>query len=455
MKHNFIIGLLILCCLRLQANPLIETTLQALTQHQIKFIDCKTTDIHGNLKLLTIPIAFAKSAFTRGLNFDGSSIPGCTSINKSDLLLMPDLLTMHIVPWLDGQEKTAGIFFDMCVDPETSYQCPRTILKNVLNQAYQMGFEFYVGPELEFFLMDNESTPCDQKIYFDGSSCLPRLMLQREMLTALAAQGVGAEKLHHEVAPGQHEISIKYGNALAIADQVILAKDTIKTVAEQHNLKTTFMPKPIYGENGSAMHIHFSLWDIQKDCNAFYDQNNPAKLSKIAQQFLAGVLKHIKELNLIFNPTVNSYKRLVPGYEAPIYICWGTKNRSAMIRIPDVGQDEPHAVRAEIRSPDPSCNPYLAFAALLKAGLQGIKDNYALPAAAEKNVYHLSKEELSNENIDSLPHSLEHAIALFKVSTFAQELLGKSLYTELIKIKNKELNSFLTTVTDWEIQKYF
>lgn len=446
---------LLLCISTLTANQSIQLILQELSDQKIQFIDCKFCDIHGNLKSLTIPCSFAHNAFTRGLNFDGSSVPGCTSIDNSDLLLMPDLHTLHIIPWLDGQEKTAGVFCDICIDTNTPYASPRTILKNVLDEAHQMGFEFNVGPELEFFLVDKDLNTCDQKAYFDGSNDIDRLLLQRDILNNLHAQGVYAEKIHHEVAPGQHEISIRYGNAVAIADQIILAKNTIRTVAEQHNLNATFMPKPIFGQNGSAMHIHFSLWDTTKNRNAFSDENKPNELSHIAHQFLAGVLRHIQELNLIFNPTINSYKRLVPGYEAPIYICWGTKNRSAMIRIPDISENEESAVRAEIRSPDPSCNPYLAFAALLKAGLAGIQNKYELPAAAQSNVYHMNTHERTRASIDSLPVSLEQAIDFFKTSDFARELIGDCLHTELTKIKTKELNSFLTAVTNWEVEKYF
>ena len=455
MKTKLILSMLICINSFIFSIP-IDNVLDGFTDAGVACVDFKFCDIHGNLKLVTVPLAFVKSALTRGLNFDGSSVPGCTTISNSDLLLMPDLDTVHVYPWFDSyQDKMAGIFCDICIDKETPYQSPRTILKSVLNQAHAMGFEFYVGPELEFFLMDATSKPCDQKKYFDSTNDIYRMIMQRELLDALHKQGVKAEKLHHEVANGQHEISIKYGNALAIADQIMIAKDSIKTVAKTHNLQACFMPKPIYGQNGSAMHIHFSLWDMKKNNNAFYDANNPDHLSKTAHQFLAGVLRHVKELNLIFNPIVNSYKRLVPGYEAPIYICWGNKNRSAMIRIPEVGKDEPYAVRAEIRSPDPSCNPYLAFAALLKAGLEGIKNNYQLPPAATENVYHLNEKDRVSANIDSLPTSLGQAIELFSTSKLAQELLGNELFNEFIKIKTRELKSFSTTVTDWETEKYF
>ena len=317
---------LLTCIPSFIAGLSIEETVNGLYDAQVAFVDFKFCDIHGNLKLVTLPFSFVKSALTRGINFDGSSVPGCTTINNSDLLLMPDRDTVHIYPWFDSyQDKTAGIFCDISLDKDSPYQSPRTILKSVLNQAHAMGFEFYVGPELEFFLMDALGKPCDQKKYFDGTNNVSRMLMHRELLSALANQGVKAEKLHHEVANGQHEISIKYDNPITVADQIMIAKDTIRTSAEQYDLQATFMPKPIYGQNGSAMHIHFSLWDIDKNSNAFYDAQSEDHLSKTARQFLAGVLRHVKELNLIFNPTVNSYKRLVPGYEAPIHICWGNK----------------------------------------------------------------------------------------------------------------------------------
>ncbi len=270
----------------------------------------------------------------------------------------------------------------------------------------------------------------------------------------LREQNINVEKLHHEVAPGQFEISIKYDDALSIADQVLLAKQTIKTIAQTEGMLATFMPKPLYGENGSAMHIHFSLFDINNQCNAFYDEHDPNHLSLIAKQFIAGILNHVREITALLNPTVNSYKRLIIGYEAPVNICWSTKNRSALVRIPYFNDNQPNSVRAEIRSSDAMANPYLAFAALLLAGLTGIRNNERLPEPIEENLYLLDEATLKTYNIQSLPTSLDEAIDLFQASSLSQELLGKELHSKFVKIKKQELSEFKKTVTDWEWKRY-
>ncbi len=434
----------------------------ALKDQQVAFINFMFSDFNGIMREVTIPIDFVTKAVKDGIGFDGSSIAGYTRIIDSDMLLKPNMQTLHILPWTDEENKTARVICDVYTDDHTPYTSdPRYVLKTVLEEARAMGFDFHVGPEIEFFLCDQDPnntenfSPCDSQRYFSAETNAFMANFKCNLLRALKAQNIPIEKLHHEVAPGQHEVVIRYGNALTVADNIIITKQTITALAQLESLTATFMPKPFYGQNGSGMHIHFSLWDRTKNCNAFYSKEDPQHLSKTARHFVAGVLTHIIELNAIFNPTVNSYKRLVPGYEAPTNICWGTKNRSTMIRIPYTNEDQPNAIRAEIRSPDPLCNPYLAFAALLKAGLQGIKNEIELSPAIEENLYQLTDKERKTRNIASLPSSLEQAIAHLQSSELAHNLLGDHLFEEFINYSKQKVAEFNMFVTDWELQAYF
>lgn len=426
----------------------------------IHFVNFTFSDIYGNLKELIQPIVYFKKSLKEGITFDGSSIPGFTSIDESDLLLKPDSSTATAVPFYSSNQSVpeirvmCDIYNDEYIPCESS---PRYILKKVMAQAQAMGYEFYVGPELEFFIFsqqDNKKIAYDQKSYFDSDISLHIQAIKKMIISMLQEQNINVEKLHHEVAPGQFEISIKYDDALSIADQILLAKQTIKTIAQTEGMLATFMPKPLCGENGSAMHIHFSLFDINNQCNAFYDEHDPNHLSPTAKQFIAGILNHVREITALLNPTVNSYKRLIIGYEAPVNICWSTKNRSALVRIPYFNDNQPNSVRAEIRSPDASTNPYLAFAALLLAGLTGIKNNEKLPEPIEENLYLLDEATLKAYNIQSLPTSLDEAIDLFQVSPLSQELLGEELHNKFVRIKKQELSEFKKTVTDWEWRRY-
>ncbi len=425
---------------------------------EIEFVSFVFSDLLGNLKELIVPAEHVPNALEHGLNFDGSSVPGCTAITESDMLLKPDLNTFTVIPWTQDELTTARIVCDLYLSENEPYTGdPRYLLKTILKQAKDMGYEFFTGPELEFFLFTNDNgsiTPCDNNKYFDVETDIGVHLNKRELLHALRAQGVDAEKLHHEVAPGQHEFSLKYGKAIDIADQIVIGKQTVKSFARQWGLYATFMPKPIYGENGSGMHIHFSLYDIANNRNAFYDANDSMYLSKTAKQYIAGVLKYVKEFTAILDSTINSYKRLVPGYEAPIYMCWGMKNRSAMIRIPRINADQVGAARAELRSPDALCNPYLSFAIILMAGLEGIKQNLDTVPPVEDNLYKLSIEEIMARGITLLPSSLNESVALLEQSTFVQTTLGKRMFSEFLKAKKKELLAFNTAVTDWEIKQY-
>ncbi len=428
---------------------------------QVSYINYLFTDINGTAKEVMYPATTINTIAQNGFNFDGSSIPGMTSITESDMLAKPHMDTFTIIPDSNSEQKVGRVICDVYRDEHTPYEGdPRYLLKQAIADAAAMGFSFFVGPELEFFVCNDNYdaslplNPCDTDCYFSDTRDPFMRDFRTSLFTALLSQNIAVEKIHHEVAPGQHELTIKYDDPLTIADQLIIAKQTIRSVCKLHNYKVTFMPKPFFQKNGSGMHMHFSLWDQTHNCNAFYDKDDPAKLSTTAKHFIAGVLAHITELNAIFNPTINSYKRLVPGFEAPINICWGTKNRSAMIRIP-YANGHPSAVRAEIRSPDPMTNPYLAFAVLLRAGLDGIKKQLPLAAPIEDNLYHLSSTQRAERGIKSVPHSLEHALSLLEMSPFAKEIVGEILLDEFVKNKQKEIAQYNTFITNWEIQTYF
>ncbi len=451
---------LLLSSFQCQAKNKEPDYLSLIKLDQVSYINYLFTDINGTPKEVTYPASMAQSLEKDGFKFDGSSVQGITSIKESDMTAKPDMSTFALVPWYNYEQKIARVICDVYRDEYTPYEGdPRSVLKQALAQAEEMGFDFFVGPELEFFICNDEyknrKSPIDQETYFADNHDAAICDLKISLFNALLIQGIPIEKIHHEVAPGQYEMSIKYSNALSMADHLIITKQTIRAIAKLAGYKVTFMPKPFFGQNGSGMHMHFSLWDRNNNCNAFYDKNGPAKLSKIGQHFIAGVLAHITELNVIFNPTVNSYKRLVPGYEAPINICWGAKNRSGMIRIPQVNDDQPYAVRAEIRSADPMTNPYLAFAALLQAGMDGIKNKMVLDAPVEDNLYHLTYEERETRGIKTLHRSLESAISLFSNSDFAKKILGECLVNEFVKSKQKEITGYNTFITNWELENYF
>jgi len=459
MKRHFLsVALLISSALLIANTPSYQDTIEL---EQIQYIAYQFTDLNGIVKEVLYPVDTVDDVVKNGFNFDGSSIPGMTAITESDMLARPDMNTLTVLPWSDYEQKTARVLCDVYSDEHTPYDGdPRNILKKAMADTHAMGYDFYVGPELEFFICNSNSfsenglTPCDTIGYFAPAVHPAMTDFKTILFNNLLAQDIIIEKIHHEVAHGQYEMSFKYDNALTIADRIIGAKQTIRSLCALSSLQATFMPKPFQGQNGSGMHIHFSLWDRKNNCNAFHSADHPAKLSKTAQHFLAGVLAHITELNALFNPTVNSYKRLVPGYEAPINLCWGTKNRSAMIRIPRINDNQPKAVRAELRSGDPMANPYLAFAALLRAGLDGIKNELPLADPIEDCLYKLSNKQRKLRGIKALPSSLQNAVTLLSNSSFAKDILGDCMLTEFVKNKEQEIAAYNTFVTDWELQTY-
>jgi glutamine synthetase len=375
------------------------------------------------------------------------------------MYLMPDPQTYAVLPW---ENDTARLICDIYAPDGTPFDGdPRYILKRAIKDARDLGFQYNVGPELEFFLFkqkeSGELLPSAHDVagYFDFSPRDLASDVRKEIILALDSLGMEVEMSHHEVAPGQHEIDFKYGDVLTQADRCITFKHAVKSIANKHGLYATFMPKPIFGENGSGMHVHQSLFDIETDTNVFFNEKDKNKLSDIAKYFVAGQLEHVKAFSAITAPTVNSYKRLVPGYEAPVYICWAKTNRSALIRIPRYSPGREYATRAELRCPDPSSNPYLAFAVMLKSGLDGIKRKLVPPAPVEENLYQFDDSRLKESNIDTLPGSLGEAIAELEKNTMIQETLGPHTYPLYIKAKKTEWDEYRIQVTRWELDKYF
>ena len=429
------------------------------------FVNLQFSDIMGMAKSVTIPASKVGDAIDSGLWFDGSSVEGFTRIFESDMLLKPDLGTYSLIPWFEGESgNVARIICDVYRPNGEPYENdPRYILRKAMKEAEDMGYEFNTGPELEFFLFKKENgriistqnrviEPHDRGQYFDfvldqGYD------VRRDMIIALQKMGIEVETSHHEVAPGQHEIDFKYGDALTTADRVMTLKYALKAIAQKHGLHATFMPKPITGVNGNGMHVHQSLFD-KNDDNAFFESGDKYKLSQMAYHFLGGQMKYVKEMAAILNPTVNSYKRLVPGYEASTYICWAQINRSALIRVPKYSPGKEKSTRLEIRCPDPSANPYLAFAVLLKTGLYGIKNKIEPPEPVEEDVFEYDEFKLEKEKIEYLPHSLWQAVRHLAKSEVMKGLLGEDFIAKYIRAKTEEWDSYRISVTDWEINQY-
>lgn len=424
----------------------------------IIFINLQFTDMLGCLKEVTVPVGSLTDIVKYGAWFDGSSVEGFARIHESDLYLKPDQNTYSVIPWLNSLEgNTARLICDIHNPDGKPFEGdPRYILKKALKKASDMGYEFNAGPELEFFLFKNgdaKLTPIDEGGYFDLASDEAHTM-RREIAVALEHFGIDVEASHHEVANGQHEVDFKFGKALTAADRLLTLRITVKAIAQKHGIRASFMPKPIMGLAGSGMHVHQSLFDIKTKQNAFYDPKDEYKLSKIAYKFIAGQLHHIKGMMAVVCPTINSYKRLVTGFEAPVYISWARINRSALIRVPHWFEDKPNSARIELRCPDPACNPYLAFAVMLMAGLDGIEKNIKLADPVEEDLYVLDEEGLASKNIDTLPASLYEAINELKNNELMKTVLGKHVYNKYIHIKTQEWNEFKMQVTPWELKKY-
>jgi len=432
-----------------------EYVLNVVKERNIKFIKLWFTDILGFLKSFTITAEELPDAMEGGVGFDGSSIEGFVRIEESDMVAMPDPNTFCILPWRPREYGVARMFCDILRPEGVPFGGdPRYVLKRNLQKAAEKGFTYYVGPELEYFYFKSpEGTEfLDRGGYFDMVPLDLAVDLRRQTVLVLEEMGIGVEYSHHEVAYSQHEVDMKYTDALTMADNVMTYKVVVKQVALENGVYATFMPKPVYGINGSGMHTHQSLF--RGDKNAFFSPDDPYHLSKVGRSFIAGLLKHASEITAVTCQWVNSYKRLVPGYEAPAYISWGTRNRSALVRVPEYKPGKEKATRAEFRSPDPACNPYLTFAVMLAAGLKGVEEEYELPPPVEVDVYHLSEEELSERGIGTLPGSLGEAIELMERSELVRECLGDHVFWSFIRNKKAEWDDYRAQVTEYELKKY-
>ncbi|NLH97682.1 MAG: type I glutamate--ammonia ligase [Clostridiaceae bacterium] len=434
-----------------------EDIIRIVRDEKVEFIRLQFTDIFGMLKNVAITAKQLEKALDNQCMFDGSSIEGFVRIEESDMYLWPDTDSFVILPWNSDIGKTARLICDVyTADGEPFEGDPRYVLKRALKKAAQMGYDtFNVGPECEFFLfiVDNEGNPTtithDKAGYFDLGPVDLGEKARRDMCLTLEEMGFEVEQSHHEEAPGQHEIDFKYTDALNAADAIQTFKLVVKTIAQKHGLHATFMPKPIYGIAGSGMHVNVSLF--RQGSNVFYDEGGPLRLSQEAYWFMGGLMKNIRAITALTNPLVNSYKRLVPGYEAPVYIAWSARNRSPLVRVPTARGT---ATRLELRCPDPSCNPYLALAAILAAGLDGIEHKIQPPEPVNRNLFDMSQEDRCAGHIGVLPGSLEEAICEMRQSEFARELLGDHIFNKYIEAKLKECEGYKTQISKWEIDAY-
>jgi glutamine synthetase len=435
-----------------------EQILDLVKEHQIDFLNLQFTDIVGIIKNITIPVTQLRDALDHGVWFDGSSIEGFARIAESDMYLQLDLDTYALIPWeSEADFRTARFICDVFTpngDPFSGD--PRRALKNVLAEAADMGYKFNTGPELEFFLFKPgpdgslQPIPHDAAGYFDVSTDYAT-HIRRQMVKALQGFGIVVEASHHEVAIGQHEIDFQYGDALRTADNAVTFRTTLKAIAQKNGLYATFMPKPIAGINGSGMHVHQSLADIRSGKNMFYGEGKERGLSDVALNYIGGLLEHAPAMSAVLAPLVNSYKRLVPGYEAPVYISWGQTNRSALVRVPRITKGRTQATRIELRCPDPSANPYLAFAVMLKAGLDGIRRGLTPPPAAEEDLYHIDPRERA---LTTLPGSLGEALEKLQRDEVVQQALGPHIYERFVEAKQQEWDEYRLYVSQWELDRY-
>jgi len=435
----------------------VQYVLNQAREQDVKFIRLWFTDILGFLKSFAVTVEELETSLTEGQGFDGSSIQGFARIDESDMIAMPDPTTFAVLPWRPREGgAVARMFCDILQPDGTPYVGdPRYVLKRALKRAADLGFTYYVGPELEYFYFrEAHGRPqvLDRGGYFDLTPLDIASDLRRETVLTLEQMGIGVEYSHHEVAPSQHEIDLRYTDALTMADSAMTYRLVVKEVAMKHGTYATFMPKPLYGENGSGMHTHQSLF--RGDMNAFFSPDTEDHLSGLARHYVAGLLRHAREITVVTNQWVNSYKRLVPGYEAPIYVSWATRNRSDLIRVPVYKPGKENATRIEYRSPDPACNPYLAFAVMLTAGLEGIEKKYECPPPVERNVYEMTPEERDATGIEQLPVDLADAVVEAEKSELLRKTLGDHVFDKFIENKKIECHNYRTQVTEFELEKY-
>ena len=440
-----------------------QQILEMVAREGVRYINMQFVDILGMAKAITLPVHKLENAIDNNVWFDGSSIEGFTRIQESDMYLKPDLDTFAILPWTrERKDVTARMICDVYKPSGEPFEgCPRGVLKRQMEEARKLGYVFNTGPELEFFLFKKNGKelnplPNDKAGYFDQTNDLA-IEIRNDMSFALDEMGIEVEALHHEVAIGQHEINFKYGDALSVADNAITFRMVLKAIAAKYDLHATFMPKPIAGINGTGMHVHQSFSSIETGANVFYDgsASNKYGLSKTALSFIAGQLLHIKGMNAVLNPTVNSYKRLVPGYEAPVYIAWAQTNRSALIRVPHISASSAAvATRCELRNPDPTANPYLAFSVMLAAGLDGVRKGLEPPAPVEEDIYEFTDEKAREVGIKCLADSLKQALLSMENNDVVRGALGEHVYGAFMRAKNDEWRRYKAAVSRWEIEEY-
>ncbi|HJX02178.1 MAG TPA: glutamine synthetase family protein [Candidatus Humimicrobiaceae bacterium] len=437
-------------------NKMKEFVLKKVHDNDVKFIRLWFTDVQGILKSFSITREELEGALEEGMGFDGSSIEGFSRIEESDVIALPDPNTFQMLPWSPSENGVARMFCDV-LNPDGSHfeGDPRWVLKKELKKIGESGYTYYIGPELEYFYFKSDKgkpETLDRGGYFDLTTLDAASPLRRDTILYLESMGIGVEYSHHEVAPSQHEIDLRYTDALTMADNAVTYRMIVKEVATRNGVYATFMPKPIFGVNGSGMHTHQSLF--KGDKNAFHDPKDKYNLSSTAKHFIAGLLHHSKEIVAITNQWVNSYKRLVPGYEAPVYISWARRNRSTLVRVPMYKPGKEKSTRVEFRCPDPACNPYLAFSLMLAAGMEGIKNKYPLPDPIEENIFEMDIERREKAGIETLPDNLFEAIKFFEKSKLARETLGDHIFYKFIENKKIEWDRYRIQVTDYELDNY-
>jgi len=424
-------------------------------EKDISFIQFWFTDVLGMLKSFAVTQSELEEGLTEGMGFDGSSIEGFARIQESDMIAKPDPTTFQLVPWRSGDKPVARMFCDILNPDGSNYVGdPRYVFKRLLKEAADKGYTFYLGPELEYFYFTDNEQPeiLDTGGYFDTRPLDMASTLRRDTIFALQSMGIDVEYSHHEVAPSQHEIDLRYDEGLRMADKTMTYRIVVKEIATQHGVYATFMPKPLFGQNGSGMHVHQSLFEGDK--NAFYDPKDKFNLSQVAKHYIAGLMHHAPAITALTNQWVNSYKRLVPGYEAPVYVSWARRNRSAMIRVPMYKPGKEKATRIEFRSPDPACNPYLAFAAMLGAGMDGIEKKMDLPDPIEEDIFEMNPAERRAHGITDLPGNLYAAILETEESSLVRQILGEHIFRKFIENKKIEWDNYRTHVSQYEIDKY-
>ncbi|MGZ6963218.1 MAG: glutamine synthetase family protein [Acidimicrobiia bacterium] len=433
----------------------LDYVMRTVEERGVRFVRLWFTDVLGSLKGFAITPAELEGALEEGMTFDGSAIEGYSRVQESDMLAVPDANTFDIVPWRGDDAPVARMFCDIQhLSGEPFEGDPRFVLKRNLDRAREKGFTFYAGPEIEFFYFESDSNPVplDHAGFFDLTQSDMASELRKRTILTLEQMGIPVEYSFHENGPSQHEIDLRYTDALTMADNVMTFRTVVRQVAQDLGVHATFMPKPIAGAFGSGMHTHMSLFE--GDVNAFHDPGDPYGLSKVAKCFIAGLLRHAKEITAVTNQTVNSYKRLIEGYEAPTYICWARNNESALVRVPIPKRGKESSTRIEFRSPDPACNPYLAFSVMLAAGLEGIDEGYELPPEATNNIFEMTTEERAVDNIGALPQSLSESLDVMERSELVAQTLGEHVFEFFVRNKRAEWDSYKEQVTPWELDRY-